>query len=58
MSIHATKSIEQITREQLGEEGTGGLKRVLGPSELIMLGVGAAFAGGLVLALLIRRLVR
>jgi len=31
MSIFATKSIEQIKREQL-EHGDGGLKRVLGPT--------------------------
>ena len=47
MSIHATKSIEQISREQLGEEGTGGLRRVLGPGELIMLGVGAIIGTGI-----------
>ena len=47
MSIHATKSIEQITREQLGEGGTGGLRRVLGPGELIMLGVGAIIGTGI-----------
>jgi APA family basic amino acid/polyamine antiporter len=48
MSIFATKSIEQITREQLGEEGgTGGLRRVLGPAQLIMLGVGAVIGTGI-----------
>ena len=47
MSILATKSIEQITREQLGEGGTGGLRRVLGPAQLIMLGVGAVIGTGI-----------
>ena len=47
MSIFATKSIEQITTEQLGHEGTGGLKRVLGPAQLIMLGVGAVIGTGI-----------
>src|SRR5688572_22076231 len=47
MSIHATKSIEQITREQLGDGGTGGLRRVLGPGELVMLGVGAIIGTGI-----------
>jgi len=46
MSIFATKSIEQIKREQL-EHGDGGLKRVLGPTQLIMLGVGAIIGTGI-----------
>jgi len=41
MSIFATKSIEQIKEEQL-EEG-GGLKRVLGVWQLVLLGVGALY---------------
>lgn len=47
MSLFATKSIEQIKAEQLGHEGTGGLKRVLGPGQLIMLGVGAIIGTGI-----------
>jgi APA family basic amino acid/polyamine antiporter len=47
MSIFATKSIEQIKLEQLGREGTGGLKRVLGPGQLVMLGVGAIIGTGI-----------
>lgn len=47
MSIFATKSIEQISAEQLGREGTGGLRRVLGPGQLIMLGVGAIIGTGI-----------
>jgi basic amino acid/polyamine antiporter, APA family len=46
MSIFATKSIEQITLEQNGQ-GEGGLKRVLGPGQLIMLGVGAIIGTGI-----------
>src|SRR5687767_12098470 len=45
MSIFATKSIEQIKKEQLGEGE--GLKRVLGPGQLIMLGVGAIIGTGI-----------
>jgi basic amino acid/polyamine antiporter, APA family len=45
MSIFATKSIEQIKREQL--EHGGGLKRVLGPIQLVMLGVGAIIGTGI-----------
>ena len=45
MSIFATKSIEQIKKEQLGEGE--GLKRVLGPAQLIMLGVGAIIGTGI-----------
>lgn len=46
MSIFATKSIEQIKREQL-DQGDGGLRRVLGPTQLIMLGVGAIIGTGI-----------
>ncbi len=46
MSIFATKSIEQIKAEQLGE-GSGGLKRVLGVWQLVMLGVGAIIGTGI-----------
>ncbi len=46
MSIFATKPIEQIESEQLGGHG-GGLPRVLGPSQLIMLGVGAIIGTGI-----------
>jgi len=46
MSIFATKSIEQIKVEQLGQ-GEGGLKRVLGPAQLVMLGVGAIIGTGI-----------
>ena len=46
MSIFATKSIEQIKTEQL-DQGDGGLKRVLGPTQLIMLGVGAIIGTGI-----------
>jgi len=45
MSIFATKSIEQIKQEQL--EHGGGLKRVLGPIQLVMLGVGAIIGTGI-----------
>jgi basic amino acid/polyamine antiporter, APA family len=48
MSIFATKPIEQITQEQLGgAEGGGGLQRVLGPAQLVMLGVGAIIGTGI-----------
>jgi APA family basic amino acid/polyamine antiporter len=47
MSIFATKTIEQIEQEQFGAEGTVGLRRVLGPSQLIMLGVGAIIGTGI-----------
>ncbi len=48
MSIFATKSIEQIKVEQLGHgEGGGGLKRVLGPTQLTLLGVGAIIGTGI-----------
>jgi len=46
MSIFATKSIEQIKQEQLGD-GSGGLKRVLGVSQLVLLGVGAIIGTGI-----------
>jgi APA family basic amino acid/polyamine antiporter len=46
MSIFATKSIEQIKEQQLGE-GSGGLKRVLGVWQLVMLGVGAIIGTGI-----------
>ncbi len=46
MSIFATKSIERIAQEQLGE-GSGGLQRVLGPAQLTMLGVGAVVGTGI-----------
>src|SRR6478672_770409 len=46
MSIFATKRIEQITDEQLGD-GSGGLKRVLGVWQLVTLGVGAIIGTGI-----------
>src|SRR4051794_13927674 len=46
MSIFATKSIEQISDEQLAE-GSGGLKRGLGVWEVGMLGVGAIIGTGI-----------
>ena len=46
MSILATKPIERIQSEQLEGQG-GGLPRVLGPSQLIMLGVGAIIGTGI-----------
>lgn len=46
MSLFATKSIEQIEREQLGQ-GERALRRVLGPVQLVMLGVGAVIGTGL-----------
>src|SRR4029078_11020089 len=46
MSIFATKSIEAITREQIGH-GDGTLKRVLGPGQLVTLGVGAIIGTGI-----------
>ena len=45
MSIFATKSIERIQEEQLA--GGVGLKRVLGPIHLTMLGVGAIIGTGI-----------
>ena len=47
MSIFATKSIEQIRSEQLGEGEGGALQRVLGPVQLVMLGVGAVIGTGI-----------
>ena len=46
MSLFATKSIEQIEVEQLGH-GDRNLRRVLGPTQLIMLGVGAIIGTGI-----------
>jgi basic amino acid/polyamine antiporter, APA family len=46
MSIFATKPIEQIETEQIGQ-GEGTLKRVLGPAQLILLGVGAIIGTGI-----------
>src|ERR1041384_1457408 len=46
MSIFATKSIEQIGREQSGH-GEATLKRVLGPGQLITLGVGPIIGTGI-----------
>jgi APA family basic amino acid/polyamine antiporter len=46
MSLFATKSIEQIKEEQLGE-GSGGLRRVLGVWQLVTLGVGAIIGTGI-----------
>ena len=47
MSIHQTKSIEQIRAEQLGPDLAGGLPRVLGASQLVLLGVGAIIGTGI-----------
>ena len=48
MSILATKRIEDITAEQLGgADGAGGLQRVLGAWQLVMLGVGAVIGTGI-----------
>src|SRR5437762_12357932 len=46
MSIFATKSIEQIKTEQIGH-GEGTLKRVLGPTQLVALGIGAIIGTGI-----------
>src|SRR4051794_35390003 len=46
MSLFATKSIEQIKREQLGS-GEHTLKRVLGPWNLLFLGIGAVIGTGI-----------
>jgi APA family basic amino acid/polyamine antiporter len=46
MSLFATKTIDQIEREQLGT-GERALKRVLGPTQLVMLGVGAIIGTGI-----------
>ena len=45
MSIFATKSVEAITQEQT--HGEGSLRRVLGPGQLVMLGVGAIIGTGI-----------
>ena len=47
MSMFATKPIEDIQSEQLGHDEHSGLPRVLGPSQLIMLGVGAIIGTGI-----------
>jgi APA family basic amino acid/polyamine antiporter len=48
MSIFTTKSIERIKLEQLGgADGSGGLQRVLGAGQLVMLGVGAIIGTGI-----------
>jgi basic amino acid/polyamine antiporter, APA family len=47
MSIHTTKSIEQIRAEQIGSESGTTLPRVLGSSQLVMLGVGAVIGTGI-----------
>jgi APA family basic amino acid/polyamine antiporter len=47
MSIFATKPIERIHTEQLGDSSHGSLQRVLGPSQLVMLGVGAIIGTGI-----------
>jgi APA family basic amino acid/polyamine antiporter len=46
MSIFDTKPIEQIEAEQIGS-GDATLKRVLGPAQLILLGVGAIIGTGI-----------
>ena len=46
MSIFATKPIDQIKQEQLGNSEAS-LKRVLGPGQLVMLGVGAIIGTGI-----------
>jgi APA family basic amino acid/polyamine antiporter len=46
MSLLATKPIEQLTREA-GETGEHALKRVLGPLNLMTLGVGAIIGAGI-----------
>ena len=46
MSLFATKSIEQIKKEQLGS-GEHSLKRVLGPVNLLFLGIGAVIGTGI-----------
>src|SRR6266545_2545733 len=50
MSIFATKPIEQIREEHIGKnrpDEAGGLRRVLGPGQLVMLGVGAIIGTGI-----------
>src|SRR2546423_11032945 len=46
MSLFATKSIEQVKTEQL-RTGEHSLKRVLGPMNLLFLGVGAVIGTGI-----------
>ena len=46
MSIFATKPIDQITAEA-GAEGAHTLKRVLGPLDLTLLGIGAIIGAGI-----------
>ena len=46
MSIFATKPVERIEREQIGQ-GEATLKRVLGPGQLVLLGVGAIIGTGI-----------
>jgi len=46
MSLLATKSIERIEAEQLGS-GEHSLKRVLGPVDLLLLGIGAVIGTGI-----------
>jgi APA family basic amino acid/polyamine antiporter len=47
MSIFATKSIDQIQAEASGEAGKHTLKRVLGPVDLVSLGIGAIIGTGI-----------
>ncbi len=47
MSIHATKTIEQIRAEQIDSGHGPALPRVLGPGQLVMLGVGAVIGTGI-----------
>jgi APA family basic amino acid/polyamine antiporter len=47
MSIHATKTIEQIRAEQIDSGHGPTLPRVLGPGQLVMLGVGAVIGTGI-----------
>ena len=44
MSLFATKTIDQIEREQLGT-GERALKRVIGPTQLVMLGLIGEYVG-------------
>src|SRR2546430_9281050 len=46
MPLFATKSIEQIEAGQLGS-GERSLKRVLGPMDLLLLGIGAVIGTGI-----------
>ena len=49
MSIFVTKPIEQIREEHIGDDSSreAGLRRVLGPGQLVMLGVGAIIGTGI-----------